>query len=80
MCSGDVVANVDHLYVKRIYLEPLVGHLYIVRENMEQVRGQIGCNLRGRAWHRRNRRIGRRYMSSRLVCLCCCCFMLYDSC
>jgi hypothetical protein len=33
MCSGDVAADVDHLHVKKIYLEPLVGHLYIVRED-----------------------------------------------
>jgi hypothetical protein len=32
-CSGDVAADVDHLHVKRIHLEPLVGHLYIVRED-----------------------------------------------
>jgi hypothetical protein len=28
VCSGDVTANIDHLYVKRIYL---VGYFYIVR-------------------------------------------------
>jgi hypothetical protein len=33
LCSGDVTANVDHLHVKRIHLEPLMGHLYIVRED-----------------------------------------------
>jgi hypothetical protein len=33
LCSGDVVADVYHLHVKKIYLEPLVGHLYIVRED-----------------------------------------------
>jgi hypothetical protein len=33
MCSGDATADVDHLHVKKIHLEPLVGHLYIVRED-----------------------------------------------
>jgi hypothetical protein len=28
VCSGDVTANIDHLYVKRIHL---VGYFYIVR-------------------------------------------------
>jgi hypothetical protein len=32
LCSDDVAADVGHLHVKRIQLEPLVGHLYIVRE------------------------------------------------
>jgi hypothetical protein len=36
MCSDDVVADMDHLHVKRIHLELLVGHLYIVRENFIQ--------------------------------------------
>jgi hypothetical protein len=34
--SGDVAADVDNLHVKRIYLEPLVDHLYIVREDFTQ--------------------------------------------
>jgi hypothetical protein len=28
--SGDVKADVDQLHVKRIHLEPLVTHLYVV--------------------------------------------------
>jgi hypothetical protein len=31
--SGDMVANVDHLYVKRIHLVHLVGFSYIVIED-----------------------------------------------
>jgi hypothetical protein len=34
LCSGDMTTNVNHLHIKRIHLKPLVGHLYIVRENM----------------------------------------------
>jgi hypothetical protein len=33
LCSCDVAVDVAHLYVKRIHLEFLVGHLYIVRED-----------------------------------------------
>jgi hypothetical protein len=33
LCSYDVAADVDHLHVKRIHLEYLVGYLYIVRED-----------------------------------------------
>jgi hypothetical protein len=33
LCSYDMTADVDHLHVKIIYLEFLVGHLYIVRED-----------------------------------------------
>jgi hypothetical protein len=33
LCSCDVAADVNHLYVKRIHLEYLVDHLYIVRED-----------------------------------------------
>jgi hypothetical protein len=32
LCSGDVAADLNHLHVKRIHLESLVCHLYIVRE------------------------------------------------
>jgi hypothetical protein len=32
--SGDVTADVDQLHIKRIHLEPFVGHLYIVREDI----------------------------------------------
>jgi hypothetical protein len=32
-CGGDVIAVMDYLHVKRIHLEYLVGHLYIVRED-----------------------------------------------
>jgi hypothetical protein len=35
VCSGDVAADMDHLHVKRIHLEPLVCHLYIVRDDIE---------------------------------------------
>jgi hypothetical protein len=31
--SCDIAADVDHLHVKIIYLEFLMGHLYIVRED-----------------------------------------------
>jgi hypothetical protein len=31
--SIDVTADMDNFYVKRIHLEFLVSHLYIVREN-----------------------------------------------
>jgi hypothetical protein len=31
--SCDVTDNVNHLHVKKIHLESLVGHLYIVRED-----------------------------------------------
>jgi hypothetical protein len=41
LCSGDVTADVDHLYVKRIHLEFLVGHLYIVREYVERIKTQL---------------------------------------
>jgi hypothetical protein len=34
LCSSDVAADMDHLYIKRIHLEPLVGHLHIVREDI----------------------------------------------
>jgi hypothetical protein len=34
LCSCDVAADVDHLLVKRIHLEYLVGYLYIVREDV----------------------------------------------
>jgi hypothetical protein len=37
LCSCDVAADVNHLYVKRIHLESLVDHLYIVREDMIMV-------------------------------------------
>jgi hypothetical protein len=37
MCSGDVAVDVNHLHVKRIHLEFLVGHLYIVREDFDLV-------------------------------------------
>jgi hypothetical protein len=33
LCSCDMAADVNHLHVKRIHLESLVGHLYIVRED-----------------------------------------------
>jgi hypothetical protein len=33
LCSGDVAVDVYHFHVKRIHLEPLVGHHYIVRED-----------------------------------------------
>jgi hypothetical protein len=33
LCSRYVPADVDHLHVKRIQLESLVDHLYIVRED-----------------------------------------------
>jgi hypothetical protein len=33
LCSSDVAADVDHLYVKRIHLELLLSHLCIVRED-----------------------------------------------
>jgi hypothetical protein len=33
LCSGDVAADIDHSHGKRIHLEHLVGHLYIVRED-----------------------------------------------
>jgi hypothetical protein len=36
LCSDDVVANVDHLHVNRIHLEPLVDHFYIVRDDYTQ--------------------------------------------
>jgi hypothetical protein len=32
LCRCDVAADVDH-FTKRIYLESLVGYLYIVRED-----------------------------------------------
>jgi hypothetical protein len=34
LCSCDVAVNVDHLHVKRIHLESLLDHLYIVREDL----------------------------------------------
>jgi hypothetical protein len=37
MCSGDVAVDVNHLHIKRIHLESLVGHLYIVREDSDLV-------------------------------------------
>jgi hypothetical protein len=40
LCSGDVAADVDHLQVKRIHLEPLVDHLYIFREDTLKYRGK----------------------------------------
>jgi hypothetical protein len=33
LCSCDVTPDVDNLYIKRIYLESLVGYFYIVRED-----------------------------------------------
>jgi hypothetical protein len=33
LCSCDVTADVDHLHIKKIHLESLVGHLYIVKED-----------------------------------------------
>jgi hypothetical protein len=33
LCSGDVATDMYHLHTKRIYLEPLAGHLYIVRDD-----------------------------------------------
>jgi hypothetical protein len=33
LCVGDVAADIDHFYVKRINLKLLVSHLYIVRED-----------------------------------------------
>jgi hypothetical protein len=33
LCSCDVAVDVTHLHVKRIHLESLVGHLYMVRED-----------------------------------------------
>jgi hypothetical protein len=40
-----VAADVDHLHVKRIHLEPLVGHLYIAREDvtLAHVLGWLTC-------------------------------------
>jgi hypothetical protein len=31
--SGDMIADVNHLHIKRIHLEFLMGHVYIVRED-----------------------------------------------
>jgi hypothetical protein len=40
LCSCDMTADVDHLHVKRIHLEFLVGHLYIVRvDNAQWAKG-----------------------------------------
>jgi hypothetical protein len=36
LCSDDVTVNMDYLYVKRINLEYLIGHLYIVRDDSIQ--------------------------------------------
>jgi hypothetical protein len=33
LCNYDVATDMDHLHVKRIYLESLVGQFYIVRED-----------------------------------------------
>jgi hypothetical protein len=33
LCSDDMTADVNHLHIKRIYLEPLFDHLYIIRED-----------------------------------------------
>jgi hypothetical protein len=33
LCSCDVVAGIDRLYIKKIHLAFLVDHLYIVRED-----------------------------------------------
>jgi hypothetical protein len=33
MCTGDIATDVDHLHIKRIHLESLMGYLYIVRED-----------------------------------------------
>jgi hypothetical protein len=33
LCSDDMTADVNHLHVKRIRLDPLLGHLYIVKED-----------------------------------------------
>jgi hypothetical protein len=34
LCSGNVIADVNHLHIKRIHLKFLVGHLYIVRDDI----------------------------------------------
>jgi uncharacterized membrane protein len=34
LCSGDIVTDMNHLYVKRIYLIYLVGFSYIVIEDL----------------------------------------------
>jgi hypothetical protein len=33
LCSCDVIADVDHLHIKKIHLESLVSHLYIIKED-----------------------------------------------
>jgi hypothetical protein len=33
LCSCDMAADLDHLHVKRIHLESLVGHPYVVRDD-----------------------------------------------
>jgi hypothetical protein len=33
LCSDDMTVDVNHLHIKRIYLEPLFDHLYIIRED-----------------------------------------------
>jgi hypothetical protein len=44
--SDDVAANVDHLLVKRIYLKPLVDHLYIVREDFNIKHHNVSKSIR----------------------------------
>jgi hypothetical protein len=41
LCSYDVVADVDQLNVKRIYLEYLVDHSYIVRDDNLDCSGNL---------------------------------------
>jgi hypothetical protein len=48
LCSGDVVTDVDHLHIKRIHLEFLVSHLYIVIEDsLVSIVCSSYCNSRG---------------------------------
>jgi hypothetical protein len=42
LCSCDVSANVDHLCIKRIYLESLVGYFYMVREDKPHFLSELG--------------------------------------
>jgi hypothetical protein len=37
LCSDDMTADVNHLHIKRIYLETLFDHLYIIREDTGKV-------------------------------------------
>jgi hypothetical protein len=51
LCSGDVAVDVYHFHVKRIHLEPLVGHHYIVREDWDCLKtGFLETGIVGLHW------------------------------